>query len=283
MILRSPPARFLVCLSVLLMAVSLCELCTWAQDRTTYKVLPNETIEGRLLQSSDKNPTRQTTLERMFQDAGCNGPSLTEQPIKIGKDANVICSLAGASDAVIIVGAHFDHVNAGDGVADNWSGAALLPSLFQSLQGTPRKHAFVFIGFADEERGLLGSAYYVKALSKGQVAGTHAMINLDTLGLGPTKVWLTHSDKHLADQLNVVAASMNEPLAVMNADKVGDEDSTSFRKRRIPTLMVHSITQDTLPILHTANDTVQRIDVGAYYDTYRLLARFLAVLDADLE
>jgi len=244
--------------------------------------LPSETIEGRLLQFSDKNPIRQTTLERMFEEAGCRGSSLTEQSIKIGKDANVICTLAGASDAVIIVGAHFDHVNVGDGVADNWSGAALLPSFFQSLQGVRRKHTFLFIGFADEERGLLGSAYYVKTLSNGQVAGTHAMINLDTLGLGPTKVWLTHSDKNLAERLNSVALSMNEPLGVVNAYDA-DEDSTSFRKRGIPTLMVHSLTQATLPILHTANDTMQHIDAGAYYDTYRLLARFLAVLDADLD
>jgi Zn-dependent M28 family amino/carboxypeptidase len=69
---------------------------------------------------------------------------------------NVIGTLPGSSDSVIVIGAHFDHVESGEGVVDHGSGAALLPSLFQSLNGEPRKHTIVFIVFAAEEQGLIG-------------------------------------------------------------------------------------------------------------------------------
>jgi Zn-dependent M28 family amino/carboxypeptidase len=69
--------------------------------------------------------------------------------------------LPGSSDQVIIVGAHFDRVPEGDGVVDNWSGASLLPSLYEAVKNEPRKHTYIFIGFTDEEQGEVGSRFYV--------------------------------------------------------------------------------------------------------------------------
>ena len=73
----------------------------------------------------------------------------------------------------------------GDGVVDNWSGASLLPSLYQSLKTELRTHSYIFIGFAGEEGGEIGSRFYVQQMSKEEVAATDAMVNMDTLGLGP--------------------------------------------------------------------------------------------------
>ena len=88
---------------------------------------------------------------------------------------------------VIIVGAHFDHVDAGDGVVDNWSGASLLPTLYQGLRTTPRQHTFIFVSFSGEEKGELGSRAYVSSMSDEDVQRTSAMVNMDTLGLGRRK------------------------------------------------------------------------------------------------
>ena len=71
----------------------------------------------------------------------------------------MICALPGTSDKVIIVGAHFDHVPKGDGVADHWSGASLLPSLYEAIKKEPRRHSYIFIGFTDEEKGEVGSHF----------------------------------------------------------------------------------------------------------------------------
>jgi putative aminopeptidase FrvX len=241
-----------------------------------------ELIEKRLRRFAKENADRESNLKQIFMEAGCDGDRLREQPVKHQKLPNVICTLPGSSDSVIVIGAHFDHVERGDGVVDNWSGAALLPSLFQSLNDEPRKHSIVFVGFAAEEQGLIGSDFYVKQLTPEQTAKIQVMIDLDSLGLGPTKIWLSHSDEKLANTLNSIATSTKLPLAGLNADQVGDEDSTSFRKRHVPTIMLHSVTQPTLSILHSDKDNLSAIRLDDYYDSYHLIAAYLAYLDGKL-
>jgi len=39
------------------------------------------------------------------------------------------------------------------------------------------------------------------------------------------------------------------------------------------------LTNTTFPILHTARDQIEAIHIGEYYDSYRLIAAYLAYLD----
>jgi Iap family predicted aminopeptidase len=82
----------------------------------------------------------------LFSEAGCDEQYLSEQSVKASKLANVICVRPGSSGKVIMVGAHFDHVAEGDGVVDNWSGASVLPSLYQAEKLSPASMP-TFIGF----------------------------------------------------------------------------------------------------------------------------------------
>ena len=82
---------------------------------------------------------------------------------------------------------------------------------------------------------------------------------------------------------NGVAASIQLPLGVVNAEQIGDEDSTSFRKRHVPAVMLHSVTQQTVPILHSVSDNLSAIRVDDYYDSYHLIAVYLAYLDGKLD
>ena len=93
--------------------------------------------------------------------------------------------------STIVIGGHFDYADQGKGIVDDWSGASLLPSLYQSLKEQKRKHTYVFVAFAAEERGLVGSTYFVKNLSTDQKASLRAFLNLECLGLTPVKVWIT--------------------------------------------------------------------------------------------
>lgn len=220
----------------------------------------------------------------MFIEAGCDNDRLNEQLMPDRKQANVICTREGGAQSVVIVGAHFDHAEEyGLGVVDNWSGASLLPSLFESLKPYSPKHAIRFIGFAEEEKGLLGSAFYVKELKQQELARVRLMIDIDSLGLGPTKVWLNHSNREMADSLALIAGRLHIPVGVVNADLVGDEDSTSFRRRHVPTLMLHSITQQTFGILHSPNDNFSQIHMDDYYDSYRLIYAYLIYIDSLLD
>jgi Zn-dependent M28 family amino/carboxypeptidase len=166
---------------------------------------------------------------------------------------------------------------------DNWSGASLLPSLFQSLRTTPRKFTFLFIGFSDEEKGLVGSKSYAKQLSKEDKTRIRALINIDSLGLSSSKVWASRADRLLLSALGRAAVAMNLPITGMNVEKVGDSDSRAFADKHIPVIDIHSITQETLPILHTPRDSLAAIHMDDYYSSYRLITAYLSLLDTVLE
>ncbi len=239
-------------------------------------------IEARLKGFSRKNDEREATLRQMFVQSGCKDDKLSEQTVRSKLPPNVICVLPGATDEVILVGAHTDHVEVGDGVVDNWSAASLLPSLYYSLSAAPRRHTFVFVGFSAEEKGLVGSDFYAGKLSPERRAKIEAMVNMDTLGLGPTEVWATHADTALLNALAGVANTMKLPVSVMNVDEVGSSDSESFAKYKIPRITIHSVTQQTWPILHSTRDKLGEIKMDDYYASYRLMAGYLVFLDTDL-
>lgn len=270
-VLMSRPAVILV-LALLLLA----SLFSAAQE-IYVAPLKREVIEERLRMAPIKNSDRQKLMKQLLLEAGCAPQELREQ--RVGSDANIICVMPGEKSGEIIVGAHFDHVRQGEGVVDNWTGAALLPSLLEALRQKPRRHTYVFVAFAQEEKGLVGSRLYVEKMKSADKARVEAMVNLDTLGLSPTKVWVTQADPVLAKALAQTASAMHLPWSEMNADGVGEADSISFRFAGMPSITIHSVTPDTLGILHSAKDTLAAVNLDQYYDTYRLMAGYLAYLD----
>jgi Iap family predicted aminopeptidase len=239
-------------------------------------------VEKRLEAYVSKNDEREPAVRQILEDAGCVGDKLTEQSVKGLKAPNLICTLPGATEVVIVVGAHFDLVEAGNGVVDNWTGASLLPSLYQGIAGAPRRHTFRFVAFSGEEKGMVGSKAYVHELGKSHER-VIAMVNMDTLGLAETEVWASRADPKLLQLIRLAAAAVNLPLSGMNVDRVGSTDSESFREKKIRTITIHSLTSATLPILHSAKDRIEAIDKAAYYHTYRLVLASLAVLDQKLD
>ena len=242
-----------------------------------FDTVPSNLIEQRLRLATADNNERYQRLRKLFIESNCE---VEEQIVNKKGQPNVICTLKGETDQVILVAAHFDAIS--PGVADNWAGASLLPSLFQGLKGTPRRHTFKFVGFTDEEKGLLGSKKYVKGMTKEEKARTVAMINLDTLGLAETNVWVSRSDKALVDWLSTAASHAKVKLSGVEIEQVGSTDSESFASTKIPRITISSLTQSTLEILHTPKDTFDAIRMADYYDTYKLLALYLALLDVKL-
>jgi len=253
-----------------------------AAESVQYKLVSRDIVEARLRRYSGNNKQREATIKQMFTEAGCDDQHLSEQLVKESRLPNVICALPGSSDEVIIVGAHFDHVPDVDGVVDNWSGASLLPSLYEAVKSVPRKHTYLFIAFTDEELGLVGSSSYARSMTKEQVAATTAMVNMDTLGLGPTEIWGSHADKGLNGAIAYVAKQLNMPVTSMNVEQIGaSADSESFAARKIPSITIHSLTPEawSAHLLHSPKDKFSAMHLDDYYQTYQLVAAYIAFLD----
>ena len=263
------------------MAISLFLALTQAAE-LHFNTQPKEKVMARLGQVEAGTERRSQVIEKLFLEAGC-AAGLTFQEVKAAKSRNVLCTLPGESGSVILLGAHFDGVYKGQAAADNWSGASLLSSLYEDIRSQSRKHRFIFIAFTGEEQGLLGSERYVRSLGKEERSEIRAMVNVDTLGLSDTKIWVSRADPKLAQTFFMVARALKLPAAGMNADGAGDSDSRPFVDRKIPVIDVHSVTRETLPILHSKRDTLGSIDKDAYYKSYMLLSAYLVLLDQKLE
>lgn len=168
---------------------------------------------------------------------------------------NVLGVVRGAdpekADDYILVGAHFDHLGWGDdnslytgverrihpGADDNASGVAGLIELARALAAKPLACSVIFCAFNAEERGLLGSAAYVRS-PPVPLEKTVAMINLDMIGrlqgkrlnvqgVGTSPLW-----KPLIDSLATAAGF--EPS--YTEDGIGPSDHTSFYLRGVPVI-----------------------------------------------
>jgi hypothetical protein len=249
-------------------------------QKVGFRKMAKEVLESRLRDCPENDGQRWRKLEDLFRAAGSGDDRLSEQPVPGFRDPNVICVLPGESETTIIVGGHFDNVGDGHGVIDNWSGAVLLPALYESLRVSPRKHTFIFVAFAAEEAGLKGSGQYARKMTRGDVARTRAMVNLDCLGLGPTAVLTSAANKMLTDLMIRVAAATKLPLRSCNVQRSGwDADSFSGK---IPRITLHSITPRTGGVANSFNDNFEAVRWDDYYQSYLLVAMYLAYIDTQL-
>ena len=244
------------------------------------QAVTSDVLRQRLREVPTNNPVRAERLFETFRKAGCQEPNLSKQRVRGTKVPNVICTLPGSSDEVVVVGAHLDATKGSPGALDNWSGAVLLTSLYQGLSMSPsRYHTYVFVAFTGEERGLKGSKGFVKKLSKEQRSKIQAMVNLECIGASPTKIWLSRSNNLLASNLINLARTMGYEISGMSVDEVGTSDNQSFEKVGIPTITIHSLDQETYLQLHSPQDKLELIKFEEYEKTYRLTALYLAFLE----
>ncbi len=104
------------------------------------------------------------------------------------------------------------------------------------------------------------------------------MINVDALGLSPTKVWTAHSDKDLVHSLIVMVYALKLSASQIDIAAAGATDSDPFAAHHIPQITIHSLTQQNV-----ATGATTQFRPGNYYDTYRLLCGYLAYLDQSLK
>jgi Zn-dependent M28 family amino/carboxypeptidase len=142
----------------------------------------------------------------------------------------------------------------------------------------PLKKNIVFVAFGEEEKGLLGSSAMARAIKKEQVADYCAMINIDSLGLGAAQVADNLSNKRLVDFTETLAKEMKAPFARGNLVG-GNSDSTSFNRKGIPALTIHSLINEWQKILHSDNDNPSRVNHDSVYLGYRLALSLLVRID----
>jgi Zn-dependent M28 family amino/carboxypeptidase len=96
---------------------------------------------------------------------------------------NVVAETPGGrADNVVMAGAHLDSVPEGPGINDNGTGSATLLALGLELSNEHVKNKVRLAFWGAEERGLLGSEFYVGQLSFEQQLDIGLYLNFDMIG-----------------------------------------------------------------------------------------------------
>jgi aminopeptidase YwaD len=170
---------------------------------------------------------------------------------------NVVAWLPGQTDEYVIIGAHYDHLGRGNfdslapsqigqihpGADDNASGTAGVLELARLLAPERRKlkRSILFMNFAGEELGLLGSAEWVKEPTR-PLAKAVAMINMDMIGrIKDEKVYIGGVGTGSTFKTVLDQAQKEAPFKIeYSAGGYSSSDHTSFVTKKIPVLFFFS-------------------------------------------
>ena len=190
---------------------------------------------------------------------------------------NVVGVLDGSDSAknheALVLGAHYDHVGLGgrfssaperageihNGADDNASGIAALIEIARSAASDRLRfpRSLVFVAFAGEEWGLLGSKYYASAPVM-PLADTVMMVNLDMIGRSQGSVEVGGLATTPALQADVDAAARIADINVRRGGPgAGRSDDSSFSDRRVPALHFFTGFHDDY---HRPGDDWDRVD-----------------------
>jgi len=170
---------------------------------------------------------------------------------------NVIGILPGSDAArakeAIVVGAHYDHLGLGgahslspemagqihNGADDNASGTAAVIEIGRRAAGSKARfpRTAIFMAFAGEELGLLGSTHWVNHPTVPLERVT-AMVNLDMVGRAKESVLVSGLDSSPSVRADMDAAAEAgrgvEVKRFQDGAGVGASDDTSFILKKIP-------------------------------------------------
>jgi hypothetical protein len=184
---------------------------------------------------------------------------------------------------VVVVGAHYDHLGYGHvgafpgnqgkihpGADDNASGTSVMLTMARAFARKPAKRTMLFVAFSGEERGLLGSAYFVKH-SPIPLSRMVTMVNLDMVG-------------QMKGRRMVVQGSMTSPTFVpvleglarrhhlqvkLGPSGYGPSDHTSFYARKIPVLFFFTGAHSRY---HRPNDVFSSLNLEGMFRVYKYVS-----------
>ncbi|MDA9596825.1 M28 family metallopeptidase [Flavobacteriaceae bacterium] len=199
---------------------------------------------------------------------------------------NVVAIIEGSEfpKEYIVLSAHLDHIGTHDGeinngADDDGSGTVAMMEIAEafkqaSLQGYTPKRSIVFLHVSGEEKGLLGSRYYVEN-PLYPLAQTVANLNIDMIGRldpkrkdkNPNYIYLIGSDK-LSQELHDISEATNQKYTQLildytfNADDDPNRfyyrsDHYNFAKNNIPVIFYFNGTHEDY---HKPSDTPDKIN-----------------------
>ncbi|HMT07362.1 MAG TPA: M28 family peptidase [Pyrinomonadaceae bacterium] len=223
-----------------------------------------------------KNEERLEAVKAMFKRLGAKDEDIKVE--KIDKAQNVIVTKKGKTDEIVVIGGHYDKVDAGCGIVDNWTGIVILAHLYRTISAMTPNKTFVFVAFDREELGLVGSRDMAKAIPKDSRAKYCSMVNLDSFGLGYPFVLQNASNPKLIKVAKELGETLKVPVSVAEIPGASS-DSASFNNIDIPAITLSALSAKWPEIMHQSKDKIEAVIPGSVRVGYNFGLRFIAKME----
>lgn len=184
------------------------------------------------------------------------------------RSQNVIGMVKGTlADSFVLVTAHYDHLGRMGtatifpGANDNASGTALMLDLARSFAAEPPKYSMLFIAFAGEEAGLVGSRYFTEH-PPVPLKNVKMVYNIDLAGGGDKGVTIVNATEYPAyfaklEELNTRNGWL---AAVKKRGKAANSDHYWFSEKGVPAFFMYA--EGGVTAYHDVNDTADKLPMN---------------------
>lgn len=222
------------------------------------------------------------------------GVSVTTQAFTLGSTTtrhNVLATLAGRTrpDDWYIVGGHYDarganpEVDPAPGAEDNASGCAGVLEMARILTAHPPEGTVIFMCYAGEEQGLVGStAHAADLVASGDDDKIRAVLDMDMIGYtADSDLDCLLETENVGLPLHGVfgdAAATYTSLRILYADYAWGSDHKPYLTRGMPALLTIENDYAQYPHYHESTDLPANISLAMGRETLKMNVAALAGL-----
>ncbi len=188
---------------------------------------------------------------------------LENRTASAASDQNVIAELKGREhpEQIVVVGAHFDSWDLGNGALDNGVNAMSVIEVARAIKaaGLQPRATIRFVLFGAEELGMLGSREYVRAHT-AELDRTRAAVIMDE-GAGRVQGLSLGGRRDLEPRLRELLRPL-ENLGALNFtyEAFYGTDNFFFMTQGVPTIVAGQDLTDYVRHYHSNTDNVDRVD-----------------------
>jgi len=227
-----------------------------------------------------KNPLIQIQ-DSIFSKTSSFTISIDARLIKNYTSRNVFAYLPAKkkSKKTVIYSAHYDHLGRMGaetyfpGANDNASGTAMLLSMAKYFKENPVDYNILFIAFAGEEAGLIGSKYFVEhpLIKLNTIA---FLLNLDIMGSGEDGITVVNATLFETEfkELQAINTEKNLLKQVKSRGPAANSDHYWFTQMGVPAFFIYTMGPNKN--YHDVFDKQENLSFVEYEDITTLLVEF---------
>lgn len=251
--------------------VEMCDVLVITNEKFTFSVgreqFPHALIfvQGKSVSSLDQI---ETNIESVFK------------PRHHARNVIAMLPAKKKTKETIVFSAHYDHLGGMGkevffpGGNDNASGTSMLFHLADYFTKNPVPYNLVFMAFAGEEAGLIGSKFYTEnPLFK--LSDIKFLLNLDIMGSGEDGVTVVNATLFPKEFDLLVAINENEKLLkqIKKRGPAANSDHYFFTEKEVPAFFIYTMGENKH--YHDVEDTYEALTFNEYLDITKLIAAFV--------